>query len=758
MAGRVMGYCDRWSVAPGRTVRFMVSCLDTDRYDVAIVRLKQPDAGPLATTFAPEPVAAPCNGTHRGRHQAIPAGSLVAVPEHAALAMPGDGITIAAYVYPTTPTKGRQALLGTWCEASQTGYGLELDETGALALRLGDGSGDVVRLSTQVPMRRRRWYRVAAAVDTEHGTATLWQEPLESHDFTPELPVTVTEAVGSGAGVPYAPPRPLTMAAWSRGAANGPSAWGGLAFTCHFNGRIDRPRLASGALDRAGIAALLGDAPLTVLWGRVIGAWDFSRVIPSETVRDLGPWQLHGDTVNLPTRAMRGHNWTGAAMDWTQAPEQYGAIHFHDDDLVDACWEPDFAFTVPADLRSGIYAAKLSTEGFVFWVPFFVRPPRGQTTSPVAFLASTATYTAYLNNRGRFLSLVGERYQGRLLLMDGIDALLLEFPELGLSTYCRHSDGSGVAYSSRHRPLTNMRPTGRHWNFNIDLFIIDWLEKLGGDYDVVTEEDLAREGLGLLAPYRVVLTGSHPEYDSAAMLDALEGYLRRGGRLMYMGGNGFYWRIAEHPMRDGVIEVRRAEGGVRAWDAEPGEAYHSFSGEYGGLWRRNARAPQLLVGVGFISQGFDKCSYYRRLPAADDPRVAWAFAGIEDDILGDFGVLQEGAAGLEIDAVDRWLGTPAHALVIARSEHHSNTYELVAEAVLVPHGATDAPINPDIHADLTFFETPEGGAVFSTGSIAYAGSLGWNGFDNNICRLTTNVLNRFKDPAPFVVGPKKGDS
>jgi N,N-dimethylformamidase len=39
--------------------------------------------------------------------------------------------------------------------------------------------------------------------------------------------------------------------------------------------------------------------------------------------------------------------------------------------------------------------------------------------------------------------------------------------------------------------------------------------------------------------------------------------------------------------------------------------------------------------------------------------------------------------------------------------------------------------------------------VFSTGSIAYAGSLGWNGFDNDIARLTTNVLRRFADPAPF---------
>jgi N,N-dimethylformamidase len=153
--------------------------------------------------------------------------------------------------------------------------------------------------------------------------------------------------------------------------------------------------------------------------------------------------------------------------------------------------------------------------------------------------------------------------------------------------------------------------------------------------------------------------------------------------------------------------------------------------------------------VGFISQGFDHCSYYRRTPEATDPRIAWAFSGIEEDLIGDFGLLQGGAAGLEIDSADRRLGTPPHALIIGRSENHSNTYELVPEEVLIPHGATDAVINPDIHADMTFFETPGGGAVWSTGSIAFAGSLAWNNFDNNVFRIATNVLTRFADPEPF---------
>lgn len=133
------------------------------------------------------------------------------------------------------------------------------------------------------------------------------------------------------------------------------------------------------------------------------------------------------------------------------------------------------------------------------------------------------------------------------------------------------------------------------------------------------------------------------------------------------------------------------------------------------------------------------------------------FEGIDDELIGDFGILQGGAAGLEIDSVDHALGTPAHALVVARSENHSNTYELVAEEVRVPHGATNAVQNPDIHADLVFFEVEGGGAVFSTGSIAFAGSLGWNGFDNNVAKLATNVLDRFVKPGGFGIPGNASD-
>ena len=35
------------------------------------------------------------------------------------------------------------------------------------------------------------------------------------------------------------------------------------------------------------------------------------------------------------------------------------------------------------------------------------------------------------------------------------------------------------------------------------------------------------------------------------------------------------------------------------------------------------------------------------------------------------------------------------------------------------------------------------GAVFSVGSIAWAGSMAWNNYKNNISKITKNVLDRF---------------
>jgi len=696
---RVIGYADPLSVAPGEPIRFMVGTLDGPRrYRAEVVRLVCGDTGPGGPGLKTVRLPTSIEGEHDGTPQLIDAGSYAIVEHPEAFGALGR-FTLQAFIQPTLvpvrPSPRRQVVMGTWAADRGSGFALMLDETGALAFLIG-----AAPVSTGTPLTARRWYHVAASVDLAITTA-IRAAPGPAGDFF-------------------------------IGAARKAVEDGRLRTTWHFNGKIDRPSL------------LAGEHP--------IGLWDFAADVATDRVTDRSPNHLHGRTVNAPKRAVTGHNWDGSEMDWRRAPHQYGAIHFHDDDLYDAGWRPTLTMTVPTDARSGVYALRLEADGGPeFWVVFYVRPPRGGPRARAAFLASTATYLCYSNYRMRMRPGPAELFIGALPIVDTTDLLLMHHPELGASTYDTHSDGSGVCHVSRLRPIVNVRPTGRLWNLFLDLCLLDWLEAHEQRYDVITDDDLHTEGLPLLDGYSVVLTGCHPEYVSREMMEALAAYLGRGGRLMYMGGNGFYWRVSYPRAHPGMIEMRRAEDGTRAWVESVGEYYHGSTGEYGGLWRRQGRAPNTLVGVGFVAQGFDRSSYYRRTAASRDPRARFIFDGVQDEVLGDFGVAWGGAAGLELDAFNPALGSPPWALVVASSEDHSNAFQLVNEEINVSFAGADGRFSPAVRADMVFYEHPGGGAVFSTGSIAYVGSLAHKGYDNNISRLTLNVLRRFLDPAPFAM-------
>jgi N,N-dimethylformamidase len=515
----------------------------------------------------------------------------------------------------------------------------------------------------------------------------------------------------------------------------------------HWNGKLEDPLLLATAAAAPESIALDPLLPPTGL----LAGWDFSRGIDGLDVVDVGPHRLGGRLVNLPTRAVTGARWTGDEMCWRHAPREYAAIHFHDDDLHDAGWATDFDFTVPADLPSGAYVMRVAVDGHADELPFYVRPPRGRPGADVLFIASTYTYQAYANHAR---SSTDAAYRARVAAWDAYPHNPDDHPGYGRSTYNRHRDGSGICYSSRLRPVLTWRPryltfldargSGiRH--YPADTHLLDWLEAQGIAYDVVTDEDVEAEGAALLAPYATVLTGSHPEYHTARTLDAHAGYLAGGGRLVYLGGNGFYWRIATSPAVPGVIEVRRAEGGIRAWEAQPGEYYHAFDGQYGGLWRRNGRPPQRLVTVGFSGQGLFEGSHYRRQAGADDPRAAFIMAGVKDAVIGDFGLSGGGAAGFELDRADAALGTPPGAVVVASSEGHGPSYVVVPEELL-SHLATVSGEKPArlLRADMTYAELPGGGAVFAVGSITFCGSLSHNRYDNNVSRILRNVLDRFR--------------
>ena len=88
----------------------------------------------------------------------------------------------------------------------------------------------------------------------------------------------------------------------------------------------------------------------------------------------------------------------------------------------------------------------------------------------------------------------------------------------------------------------------------------------GIDYDIVTDHELHRDGVAAIAGYRTLATGTHPEDHTLETLNALQEFRDDlGGNIIYLGGNGFYWRVAAKDAAASVLEIRRAEDGVRTW-------------------------------------------------------------------------------------------------------------------------------------------------------------------------------------------------
>jgi N,N-dimethylformamidase len=720
----LVAYVDPLSVAPGDELRLMVSA--GSAYDLALLRLVHGARDPRGPGVREQEVDASW-GRLPGRPQRLPSGSYLWAPASPALDVPA--FTVTAWVLPTLAAGGRpRAIVARRDAAARRGWALGLDGEGRLAAWAGGASEPLAVAGRSLAIGR--WSFVGASFSP--GQVTLTQAPV------PDWPVGSwrDHAAAEGPVDCAAVGLETTIAAW----------WsaedGERVADAHFNGRIDRPSIFAGAAGAGALAAgdpdRLGLAPLA--------RWRPGRGPQGTVVEDGGPHRLHARTVNTPARGVPGCNWSGREVDFRLAPDEYDAVHFHDDDLTDAGWQPDLVWRVPRGLRSGIYAFRLTAGAEELRVPFFVRPPRGTAAAPAAVLVPTLTYLAYANVNGAEMVESAAGMSERRRPLDARHRWAARHKLCSL--YDRHRDGSGAYYASRRRPLVTITPDhvdpfiGSLWNLSADLCLIDWLEHEGIAYDVLTDEDLHGEGRALLERYRVVMTGTHPEYVTREMLEALEGWLAGGGRLMYLGGNGFYWVTAISPAEPHVIEIRRGPSGSRAWEVGPGELHLSSTGEPGGLWRHRGWAPQRLVGVGFTSQGGGQGRPYEPCPQDPAGRGAFVLAGVEGRVDAD-GLNAHAPAGVEIDRADPALGTPPHAVVLASARGFSDRYQHVIEEVLVANSRQGGSVEPRVRADLVFFETPGEGAVFSTGSIAWCTCLAAGGYDNSVARVTGNVLRRF---------------
>jgi len=137
------------------------------------------------------------------------------------------------------------------------------------------------------------------------------------------------------------------------------------------------------------------------------------------------------------------------------------------------------------------------------------------------------------------------------------------------------------------------------------------------------------------------------------------------------------------------------------------------------------------------------------MPDSYHRSVAWMFEGVESDVFGGEGLGLGGAAGIEIDRYDLALGTPPHTRILASSEPFTDNYPLVQEEIFFMTPGLGGTQNPLVRADIVYFTTPNQGAVFATGSIAWGSALPCRNFDNPISRLTKNVVDAFLTDGPL---------
>lgn len=536
---------------------------------------------------------------------------------------------------------------------------------------------------------------------------------------------TVTEKIFTGDGVVLKGYSHIIIAAAGGAPDDGRFIPSGI-----FNGKISNPQFSSGHV--------------------LIAGWDFSTNIKGQFVPAMTASQCQNrlDLVNAPQRAVTGPQWKAKCYDWTQVPEQYNAIHFHDDDLSDACWPVAATLVIPEDLASGIYAVRLHAEDLRDdLIPIIITPGKVVDQKPVLLVLPTYTYMAYANER---LTEGDYNKTSKLPLNRGVcEDLLTKNPEWGKSVYDRHNDGSGVAYTSSRRPIPNYRPDYQFWGFSgprrfpIDLYIVWFLTSFGYEFDVISEHYLDAVGSKAFDGYKAVLSGCQPEYCSEKMLDAWQDYYHSGGNLMYLGGDGFYWVTTGFSDAPYLLEVRKSEG-FRHWECEPGERYHASTGELGGLWRTRGRSAHKLFGVGIGGAGWDETTPgFTRSAVSYQDKYAWIFKDIRQSVIGDFGLIMNGTSGDEIDRVDYRLGTPKSTVILASAIGHSEWFVTIPEDIMKVSNRLNATYNPGIRSDMVMIGEPGHGCVFSVGSITFCGGLPVNNGDNNVAQLIRNLLDGF---------------
>ncbi|CAB3866304.1 N,N-dimethylformamidase beta subunit family domain-containing protein [Achromobacter denitrificans] len=722
----ILGYVTPLSAQPGQTLSFRISSAGGQPFTARVLRIHCADPNPDGPGMQLEPVDFPLQASYAGREMAVHPGACALAALDPAAQGDAKHVELRLLTKPTRVQGGPQVLASLQDASAGQGVALALEDGEWVVLARQEPGAAPVALRTGLRAKQDRWQSVSLHLALAERRVTVRVGPAATAipGAGPALPAQEATLDAGAARFDGQPFTHLCLGALWRGHPGQ-----------GYNGLIEAPALSAG-----GQASSL----------QLLAQWNLADAMQESSVPGAQPGMPALTLVNTPVRAVRSSRWSGLNLNWKEAPDEYAAMYFHADALTDCGWEESVSLRIPPGMPSGVYGLEVAHPEGSDTIPFYVTPAADGPRARVLFLAPTLTYQAYANHaRGNYAGPLAERIAQWGAYPHNPDVVT----QFGASTYNRHEDMAGISLSSRLRPILTMRPgyltfpdpkgSGlRH--FPADSHLTQWLREKGFDYDVITDEDLDDQGLDALRPYDVVLTGSHPEYHTRRMIEALVAYREGGGYLMYLGANGFYWKIARPAAAPHLLEIRRAEGGIRAWASEPGEYYHQLDGGYGGMWRRNGIAPQCTGGVGFAVQGGFEGIGYRRTPESYDPDVAWLFEGVEGETYGDFGLSGGGAAGFELDQVVPELGSPAYLKIVGISDGHGPSFRIAPEEILTWTIAASIPRKYEgVHAHMAVGVAEQGGGLFAAGSITFLGSLLHNGCNNNVSRIVENCLRQF---------------
>jgi hypothetical protein len=373
---------------------------------------------------------------------------------------------------------------------------------------------------------------------------------------------------------------------------------------------------------------------------------------------------------------------------------------------------------VTAPERSGLYYFHIETASGKFSsFPWVVAPEK--PSAQIAVLASTNTWNAYNNFGGRSNYINPTRLPSKPTVNSRQDL-------------SRYAEATGVwhAPNDQYAPLSFDRPEpynvieketnvtdpirgrqGCHlapaeWR------LLGWLEREDFAYDFYSDHQLHTGELDLDA-YKVLIISTHPEYWSRAAYEKVKKWVyERGGKLLYLGGNGIDCEIDF--LHDAAMRCKtwlpNPRGALQFVEPKSGKKYDCRFHYFG-------ESPAELLGVVFTEPGAMTSAPYR----VKENSTHWIFKGTNLKTGATFGAnsLHErcpgGASGHETDK--RMASSPANCIVLAKGN------------------------NPcDGGAEMVYYETKTGGAVFSVGSITWPACLL---VDEAISKITRNVLEKF---------------